>query len=79
MKRYNFSETKAENIYYFVENCYEKVYNNKTLSDNEKTKLGIYYDIVDYPKFLDYYRKEMLTDELSYMYDYIMSEVDFNQ
>jgi hypothetical protein len=69
-----FSPEKAENLYYFVEECFYKVENEESLSDKESKKLGICYETSFQDDFSAYFAKEELSEDLYYMFDYIICE-----
>ena len=71
-----FSEQKAENLFYFVEDCFEKVENNEDLTDKEIKKLGICFERSLETDFENYFAKECLSEDLTYMFDYIIQEAN---
>lgn len=69
-------EQKAENLFNFVEDCFEKVDEGEELSAKEVRLLGIYYERMFEESYSEYFCKEEMYDDLSHMFDYIMTEAD---
>ena len=70
-------EQKAENIYNFVEDCYNKVNEGETLSRKELRKISDCYDTYFLKEYQEYFEKEMLSNDLYYMFDEIICNSDF--
>lgn len=65
-------EQKAEFLYYFVEDCYERISEGKELTKKEKRQLGINYELSFNCEYQEYFAKEMMSDDLYFIFDEII-------